>query len=352
VATLADVRIAVIGAGVVGLSAAAELLARGADVTCFERSRHLMSERSAGSSRIFRFAHATPDLVRLAQRSRAGFRKWEAAAGVSMVGGQECVLSVPDLPVWAAAMQAAGAPFHLVEGASGQLRVPALTPPTTSLVDPSGGVIDVDAVRAHLAAQARRAVVHEPVYALDETGTVWSPSGHASFDAVLIAAGAGTPPLAEQVGTYVPSTLVHHVRFTFPIAENVDWQCWIDKPADGIGTYQHQTGPGKWSVGGAVDPARVAWEVGRDAAAEASRDAVTRYVRERLVAKPRVVDSLYCTTVPNLGDGFTVHRSGSVVAISGDNLFKLAPLLGEVLARACLDGSTPTVEELAGSSRA
>jgi sarcosine oxidase len=347
------VRIAVVGAGVVGLSVTAGLLARAADVTCYERSGVVMGERSAGSSRIFRLAHATPGLVRLAQRSRDAFREWEAAAGVRMVGAQECALSAGDLPVWAAAMEAAGARFEVVEGTSERLRVPAVTPPATALLDPSGGVIAVDAVRAYLAAQAGHAVVPEPVYAVEDAATravVWSPSGRAAFDVVLIAAGAGTLPIAEQVGIYVPSALAHHVRFTFPIDDTRDWQCWVDKPADGMSTYQHQSGPGMWSVGGSVDPALVTWEVGRDAAAEASRDAVTRFVRERLVVEPRIVDSLYCTTVPNLGDGFTVHRSGSVLAISGQNLFKLAPLLGDVLAGACMDGSTPTVDELAATS--
>ena len=345
-------RIGVVGAGVVGLSVTAHLLARGADVTCYERSGIVLGARSAGSSRIFRLAHAAPGLVRLARRSRDGFREWELAAGVPMVGPQGCALSVPDLEVWAAAMEASGAPVEVVEATSNRLRVPAVTPPATALVDPSGGVIDVDAVRAHLARLTGHAVVHEPVYAVEDApsgASAWSPSGQASFDAVLIAAGAGTLPLAEQVGIFVPSTLVHHVRFTFPLDDRCDWQCWIDKPAAGLGTYQHRSGPGMWSVGGSVDPALVAWEVGPGAAAEASRDAVTRYVRERLVAEPRVIESLYCSTVPNLGDGFTVSRSGSVLAVSGTNLFKLAPLLGEVLAEACLDGSTPTVDELAAA---
>jgi sarcosine oxidase len=345
------VRIAVVGAGVVGLSVTAQLIARGVDVTCFERSGVVMGERSAGTSRIFRLAHAAPDLVWLAQLSRDGFRQWEAAADVRMVGKQGCALSLADLPVWTAAMEAADAPFEVVEGSSERLRVPAVVLPEAALIDPSGGVIDVDAVRTYLAACARHAVMSEPVYAIDDGGSVWSPSRRASFDAVLVAAGAGTLPLAEQVGIYVPSTLVHHVRFTFPIDDSSDWQCWIDKPAAGMGTYQHLSGPGQWSVGGAVPPELVAWEVGRKSASEASRDAVTRYVRERLIAEPTVIESLYCTTVPNLGDGFTIHRSGAVLAISGDNLFKLAPLLGEVLADACLDGSTPTTDELAASTR-
>lgn len=339
-------RVAVVGAGIVGMSATAALLARGVDVTCYERSGAVMAERSAGSSRIFRFAHTSPALVRLAQAARAGFRAWEERAGTQMIGDEECVVSTPDVADRAAAMESAGVPYELVDGPSERLRVPAAAPPAAAVVDPSGGVIDVDAVRAHLVARAGHAVVPEPVSAVEDAA-VWTPAGRTDVDAVVLAAGCGTPPLAEQVGIAVPRTLAHHVRFTFPIAVSGPWRCWIDKPADAPGTYQHLTGPGRWSVGGAVDPALTAWEVGREAAAEASRDAVTRYVRDRLLAEPRVVESLYCTHVPDLGDGFTLHRSGNVVALTGENLFKFAPLLGEVLAQACLEGTTPTLEELA-----
>jgi hypothetical protein len=39
----------------------------------------------------------------------------------------------------------------------------------------------------------------------------------------------------------------------------------------------------------------------------------------------------------NLGDGLGFGRSGPVLALWGDNLMKLAPLLGELLASAALD---------------
>ena len=69
---------------------------------------------------------------------------------------------------------------------------------------------------------------------------------------------------------------------------------------------------------------------------------VTSYVRETLDGvEPVVLDELYCTTTSGLGDGFTASRNGAVLAIWGDNLFKFAPLLGEMLARAVLDQSVP-----------
>jgi sarcosine oxidase len=247
-------------------------------------------------------------------------------------------------------MAAAGAPHEIVDGASGGLRLPALTPPSGALLDPSGGVIDVDAVRAHLTELTRGAVVRAQAYALEGSAagaTVRSSAGEARFDAILLAAGAGTSSLAAQVGIYTPPALAHHVRFTFPVDPSVAWQCWIDTPSTGLGTYQHQSGPGRWAVGGHLDPALTAWEVGHDAATTVSCDAVLGYVRRHLAVEPRIVDSLYCVTTPGLGDGFEVRRNGPILAVYGENLFKFAPLLGDVLAAACVDGSTPAVPDVA-----
>ena len=57
--------------------------------------------------------------------------------------------------------------------------------------------------------------------------------------------------------------------------------------------------------------------------------------------EPRIVDTLYCTPTPGLGDGYHVRRSGPVLAVYGENLFKFAPVLGATLATACAEGSTP-----------
>ena len=235
---------------------------------------------------------------------------------------------------------------------SGPAGTVTVAPPAELLFDLSGGVVDVDAVRAYLTALTRDAVVHESVYALENDPggvTVWSPSGKARFDAVVVAAGAGTSPLAAHVGIYTLPSRAHHVRFTFPIDRSAMWPCWINKPATGMSTYQHPSGSGMWSVGGSLDPALPAWEVGREAAAAASEEAVLRYVREQLTVQPRILDRLYRTTTPELGGGFEVRRIGPVLAVYGENLFKLAPVIGEVLAAAALDGSTPSVQKLAAS---
>lgn len=336
-------RVAVVGAGVIGSATAACLVRDGVEVACFERST-VMGERSAGSSRIFRLAHLDADLVRLAETARAGFARW--GAGIVDPGG--CVVSGVDAADRAKAMAAAGVPYELRDAAA-DLGLPVVGPVAGPvLVDPSGGVIDVDAVRTLLGGVAGRAVVHAEVEGIAGGGGLASVrvGGESHrFDAVVLAAGAGTAGLAADVGIDLPSALQHHARFTFPLPDGPR-PAWIDAPPTGLRTYQHRSGPGRWSVGGTVDAAAVAWDVGPDAATRASREIVLGYARERLAVTPEVVETLYCTHAPDTGDGITFCRSGAVLAVWGENLMKFAPVLGEALAAAAVDASTPSVREL------
>lgn len=338
-----------VGGGVVGMSAVAAMLNAGHDAVCYEPGP-VMGERSAGSTRIFRLAHADPKLVRVAQAAKDRFERWSAEAGRPMLVEGGCVITGIDAADRAAAMAAAGADYELIGTGSDRLRIPVVDAPTVALLDIGGGVVDVDAVRDHLTAKAGHAVVHEPVFALDisaaSAGIVTTAGGMVEFDAVVLAAGASTSHLAAQVGIYTPPLLAHHVRFTFAV-DGAGWQSWIDKPADGLSTYQHEAGPGRWAVGGQVDPAEVAWERGRELAVAASRRVIADYAARHLTVRPEIVDSLYCTTVPNLGDGVEFRRNGPCLAVYGDNLMKFAPVLGEALAEAAVSGTTPSVASMA-----
>ena len=211
----------------------------------------------------------------------------------------------------------------------------------------------IDAVRRHLVAMAGSAMTSERVEGLDPGSagvTVRTSGGAGTYDAVVVAAGTGTSVLAAQVGIETPATLHHHVRFTFPLRRPGPWAAWIDTPTagpgtGGLGTYQHQSGPGRWAVGGHLDPGLTAWEVGRDAATAASEEAVLQYAREHLDVEARVVERLYCAPHPGLGDGFEIRRSGAVVVAYGENLFKMAPVLGDLLAAASVEGSTPAMRD-------
>jgi sarcosine oxidase len=331
-------RIAVVGAGVVGMSTAAELTRAGEDVLVFESSGAVMGERSAGSSRIFRLAHTAVELVRYAARARDVFDEWSAYAVRPLLATDGCVVTGTDAADRARAMDSAGVPHSLVDTPDG--RLPVRSPTGPALVDPSGGVLDVDAVRGLLTSYAGHVVHHERVTSIDE-GTVSTPDGIYAADAVVIAAGADTPALAAPVGIELPTALEHHVRFTFAVPDDGPVPAWIDASPGRVSTYQHRTGPGRWSVGATLPSSLVAWEHGREAATEASEHAVREYAAEHLTVDPAVVDRLYCTHAPDTGDGILFRRSGPVLAVYGENLMKFAPVLGETLAAAARDGSTP-----------
>ncbi|MBB2946966.1 sarcosine oxidase [Actinoplanes lutulentus] len=333
-------KIAVIGGGVVGLSATVELARRGVDVVCYEPGPP-MGERSAGDTRIFRLAHAYPDMVELAARSRRLFAGWSERAGEPLIDNVGTVVSGDMAADWASAMAMSGADHQVVDPGSSLLRLPATDFAGPALIDPAGGIIRVDRVRAFLTAAAAPHIRQASVDTIQEIkgARVRVTAGESvnDFDAALICAGAATSGLAAGAGIETPSALEHHVRFSFPLRVDTPLQCWITD-----GTYQHVAAPGTWSIGADVDPALVTWDGGREAAEQASLDVVTAYVaRELPGVEPRAVGRLYCTHNPDLSDGLQFVRRGQVLAVHGENLFKFAPLLGDWLAEACVDGSTP-----------
>ncbi|WP_214401924.1 FAD-dependent oxidoreductase [Pseudonocardia lacus] len=337
-------RIAVIGAGVVGLATAAELLVRGHDVGCYE-SGAPMAARSVGDTRIFRLAHQRPELVEWAARARERWSAWGERAGRPLVGDEGTVVS-GDIDAWAAAMSAAGAPFEVTDAPPA---LPAAAAGGPFLRDPTGGVVRAADTGRFLLDVVGPALIGETVEELRPVGgvvEVASATRTATFDAVVVAAGTGTPALAAQVGVAVPDALVHHTRFTFALRDpGAVPPAWIDRSGSwrpGFGSYGHLVGPGRWAIGAHSDQLDESWESGREAVELRSRELVTAYVAEHVTgALPEVVETVYCASPPGLGDGVRAAVAGAVVVVWGDNLFKFAPVLGPALADAALDREVP-----------
>lgn len=340
-------KVAVVGAGVVGLATTAALLDGDVEVVCFERLAP-MAERSAGDSRIFRLAHRNAELVDLARRARQLYADWERQSNEELINPVGVVISGNGTSVWSKAMTAAGV-THLDVGPDSELlRLPTRKIPAESMIDPAGGVLRVARIGAFLTSRCQVALRSEHVYALqddDAAGViVHTSASHERFDAVILCAGATTASLAVQVGLYPPIDLAHHVRFTFRVRPEAPdrMQCWICRSDDGLHSYQQSSAPGQWAVGVEVDSADAAWEVGRVKATQTARDVATSYVRSTLDAiDPEVIDEVYCAVNPSLDDGVQFLRNGRVLAVYGENLFKFAPLIGLRLADAVVQDSLP-----------
>ncbi|WP_028938381.1 FAD-dependent oxidoreductase [Pseudonocardia spinosispora] len=326
--------VAVVGAGVVGLATSSALLDAGARVSCFE-AEDPMSQRSAGSSRVFRLAHAEPELVSLAMRARERYREWSELAGRALIGSQTTMFASSDAPRWAAAMRTAGAEVEIPDPVS----VPVPVGDAPVLVDPAGGVVDVTGVGEFLVRRVGGSLVERAVRWVELSGDRVLVDGE-TFDACVIVAGAGTASLAAQVGLSVPDRLARHCRFTFAVHDpGLRPPCVLDRSEHwraGFTSYQHLTAPGRWAVGGhlAGNPVETD-QVSRQGLIDAAREFTSSYVRESLPwCDPEPVEELYCDSLSGWGDGYVVQRAGAVVALHGDNLFKLAPVLGDSLAAA------------------
>src|SRR3954470_8368333 len=108
-------RIAVVGAGILGLATAFELdRSAEVEVRCYDAATP-MAARSLGDTRIFRVAHAEPRLVTAAVRALERWRGWEAEFGVPLVGREGVVVSGQPALERARAMKATGAEVRLLD---------------------------------------------------------------------------------------------------------------------------------------------------------------------------------------------------------------------------------------------
>jgi len=345
-----QMRTAVVGAGVVGLSTAYALLRHGSEATVFETGAP-MAARSAGSSRIFRLAHGDSGLVAYAAAAAGLWADWTHRAGNRLVGQQTTVLTGPAAPDWATAMADAGVDHTLVDEVDPALGLPVSTLPGPALIDPAGGVIDAPATGRFLRAAIGNRVRQEHIYRIephDDWVTVYGSGGVHEVDRVVVAAGRGSMELASQVDLYLPTELAHHVRFTFRLKDpDAVPPCWLDGTQSwrsGISSYQHLSAPGLWSIGLNLPPEDEEWERGRDEVVEGSRELARAYVREALVGVgDEIVEEVYCDSPASLGDGVHVATTGPVTVVWGANLFKHAPAIGQTLANAAVSDTSPQV---------
>jgi sarcosine oxidase len=232
--------------------------------------------------------------------------------------------------------------------------LPGLVPPGDKALYESGaGAIRSAAAIDALSGSLGGRIVGTTVMALESSHggvTIVTSEGIWQVEKALLCAGTGTAALARSLGLTIPLRLTFHPRAKFLIRErnrDVHFACLQD------GSGYH----GESVYGGPADDGRhyVVGLIGADLSADQAHtlgdvqgviQRISRYVERALPSlDPAPVGVRVCATtkLPAGKDAFAVWATGDVVTIAGNNLFKFAPSLGPLLARAVLDGAVPSL---------
>lgn len=360
--------VAVVGAGIVGLCTAYALLERGVTVRVYERGVP-GDGQSGGDSRIFRHAHDDERLVVFTSESRAIWDEWQERLGTELVSTDGVVALGPvALDRVAVAERAGDVPLRSLPPAELAAWLPILAGHDgPASVDEGGGATRNHAAVGALSAALGDAVVADEVLSIHpaardpvEVRTGGATTEHAR---VVVCAGRGTAPLVRGIGLALPVRLGAHVRLTFRLR---------GEPAARLACLQDGSGAfGETGVYAAPSPGNSTYGVGLSDTVDAHEDGalldprglaehasrVRVYVARALPGlDPEPVDVRHCwvTELPWSRDGVAVWEAGPVLAVAGHNMFKNAPALGRVLARAAVgDGLWPDLrpEAMLGAAR-
>jgi sarcosine oxidase len=347
-----DADFLVVGAGVVGLSAARALARRGRRVVVCERATVGNAQGgSKGSARIFRLGYDDPGYVRLAMVAHRLWRQWEDESGAPLLATTGQITFGDDLDVLVDALEGAGAPHQSMGADEVAERFPTMSVPGTVVYEPESGVLAADDCLAVLR-RVDGVEVRERtrVVRLDDDGrdvrVVVETAGTVDelrVRGVVVCAGPWTGPVVADgdVGLRPLATL-EQVAYLSPDATAGDggvetMPVFVERRHPWFyGLPVASNGLMKVSLHGA-GPAVSLDELDRaddrpDPGLVAALTAAARRVLPGLVPEPVATERCLYDNSPD-GD-FVVDRVGGIVIGSGTSGhgFKFAPLLGEMLA--------------------
>jgi sarcosine oxidase len=318
------VKVAVIGAGVMGLAAARALRRRGHQPVVYEQFRIGNDHGSShGRSRIFRLAYAEEEYVRLAQESLGLWRELEAETGETLLelnGLVEIVRTLGEST--APTLEALGVPWERLEREQAERRYPIHVPDGSfAMLQPEAGIVRADKA---LAAFASGLDVHEETRVTPD---------EVDGDAVVVTAGSWVnelvdPPLPVRVTRetlcyFRPETNgpVPSVVSFKPQRHTHDMYSLAD-PKYGLKVGAHHSGPeADANVPGEPEPRLI--------------EQITEWARGTYrLADPDPVEAETCMYTTTRDETFILESRGRVVVGSpcSGHGFKFAPAIGERLA--------------------
>jgi sarcosine oxidase len=324
--------VAVVGAGIAGLSLGYALRRRGVDFRVFEAAAP-GSGQSAGRTRVFRHGHDDERLVRLAVRARGEWERLEQELGVTLLGRQGVLICGPNVAERAGAFEAAGVPARRVgrDGQAAALLVFA-PPQDEALLDELGGSIDVRAAIDGLAGKLAKRLVAARVFAVGQHGDrveLQTSEGLWAADRAIVCPGAELHTLAGELGLDIPLTVDLHTRAAFAVRE----------PGAALACLQDRSNAHGETVYAAPMPDELHYAIGLGGDEEPPVDEalarLTAYVERAMPGlDPQPASVRLCQTsiLPWGADAFAVWRTEATAVLAGANLFKFGPLLGELLA--------------------
>ena len=316
-------RIAVVGAGINGLAAAATLARDGREVVVHERYELDHRQGSShGRSRIFRLSYPQRQWVELAKEAHEGWRALEEETGERLID-YTGLLELGETSE--EALDACDVPWEALEPEAVALRFGIHTD-ERALLQPEAGISLADVARRALAGVARR---HGATFS--ERSKVDSLAA-VDADVVVVTAGGWAKPLLAAEGIALDVAVTRETVVYFG----------LDRPVPSLIEYGRGPGEGMYALrdpvhglkagvhiaGRAADPDDVG---GPDSALV--RETV-EWVRERFpeAGEPVATETCLYTTTPDRS--FVLERHGRFVvgsACSGHG-FKFAPAVGTRLA--------------------